>query len=350
MKKIMVSAAVAALLCSCAGDPHQFTLQGQIEGAEGQLYVMNNHGEAIDSAKVEHGAFKFEGTVEKAGLYYLTNSSNPMQITMAEVFFLEPGALKVVKVEDNYRIAGTKANDNYNVLNAAASKIQKEMQAEGTTEERQEELVKEIDRLKTQSIEENLDNILGVALFQEAASELPAEEALAQIEKFTPEMQQSEMLQAIKEHIIKTMKTAVGQPYLDLTQADKDGNAISLKSVVETEGNKYVLLDFWASWCGPCRGEIPHLVASYNSFHAKGFEIYGVSLDENKDAWQSIIEKKQMTWINVSDLKAWQNEGAQLYGVQGIPANFLIECETGKIITKNLRGAELIEKLEELFK
>ena len=111
---------------------------------------------------------------------------------------------------------------------------------------------------------------------------------------------------------------------------------------------KYVLVDFWASWCRPCRAENPNVVRVYNQYKDKGFEILGVSLDKSKDAWLKAIEQDKLTWKHVSDLKFWQSEAAQLYGVSSIPYTILLDPE-GTIIAQNLRGASLERKLAELL-
>ncbi len=125
-----------------------------------------------------------------------------------------------------------------------------------------------------------------------------------------------------------------------------NGDTIQLKNL---QGN-YVLVDFWASWCGPCRNENPNVVKLYNQYHAKGFEIFSVSLDKNKDKWIEAIAKDKLSWKNHgSDLQGWNSAPAQVYQVQSIPATFLLD-KTGKVIAKNLRGSQLEAKLAELFK
>lgn len=130
----------------------------------------------------------------------------------------------------------------------------------------------------------------------------------------------------------------------EIELADPDGNLIKLSSL----RGKYVLLDFWAAWCGPCRRENPNLVRAYANYKDKGFEIFQVSLDRTHEDWVKAIEADNLTWTHVSDLKYWNSEAAQLYGVQSIPASFLLDPE-GKIIAQNLRGPALEEKLKELL-
>lgn len=167
-------------------------------------------------------------------------------------------------------------------------------------------------------------------------------EALGYIDK---SLENNSYVKAANKRVDDAKGTMVGYTATNFSQTTPEGKVVSLSDF----RGKYVLIDFWASWCRPCRMENPNVVAAYNRFKDKGFTVLGVSMDSNKDPWVAAIRQDNLTWTHVSDLKGWGNEVGKIYGVTGIPQNYLIDKE-GKIVAKDLRGPALDEKLAEIIK
>lgn len=155
-----------------------------------------------------------------------------------------------------------------------------------------------------------------------------------------------EVKESIDKAIAAAQKTEIGTKFINITQPDQDGENQNLYAFLK--GKKYVLVDFWASWCGPCRAENPHILKVYDKYKSKGFDVFAISLDDKKDRWLKAVEDDKMPWAQVSDLKGWKNEAAQYYNITAIPMNFLLDAD-GNIIAKNLRGDNLEEQIAKLL-
>ena len=348
MKKVWMAASAVLMLASCSMQP-KFTLTGQIADKDGQWIYLCNREEVVDSTQVSEGAFAFKGVVESPRVLYVADNANLRAASVLQMAIIEEGNLLFEAIEGGFQVSGTPANDARNTVTEQQRQLFQEYRNAETTAERRAEIEVAYEALSKEALEANLDNLYGVILLQNEVYSLSATEADELIARFAPELLQTEMMQQIMEMVDTKRRTEPGMPYIDFSQNDCHGNAISLKSVVENPANKYVLLDFWASWCGPCMAEVPFLKETYEAYHAKGFEIFGVSLDNKQDAWANAIKDKGLFWLHVSDLQGWQNAAAAEYGVRSIPANYLIDCSTGKIVATNLRGEEVAAKVAEFL-
>lgn len=327
--------------------------------------------DAKDSAAVKNGKFVLNGTTAFGNKAYLAlvpmkkDTSNRRGAESYREFYLEKGKYKVVGDGNISKamITGTVAQNDFLLWTAKSEALLaqfKEITQRFTKVYYAK--VKDTVAIKTiqaearpihAKIEAALDSFLFSHPDSYVALDLIATEKTAVIDPkvfetyykpLSKRVLSSYTGQKLTAKYDKAKQIAIGKS-VDFTQTDDKGNEFKLSSLK----GKYVLVDFWASWCGPCRAENPHLLKAYNQLKGKNFEVVGVSLDETKAAWLNAVKQDGMPWIQVSDLKGFKSDLAVKYGISAIPQNFLINPE-GVIIAKDLRGADVNEKLSAFVK
>lgn len=357
MKKIFIPALASLLFLAASCNSNGYKVQGNIENAQDGDTVFfarlaDEGWMPADTAIVSNGKFQIEGTADSSEIfsYFFENESSYYQ----DILFIEPGTITLFLKGSNedVEIKGSKSNEIYRSTMDTLTAYRKEMNSiyekAMSKEEGQrpsEEIMAEIKGLEDKAISflkkqtsDNIDNLAGYFLFASNVSIFTPEEVQGIVEKMPANFKSKPIIQDIIKELEKNQATAVGKQFTDFTVPGIDGKEIKLSEIVKN--NKLTLVDFWASWCGPCRAEMPMVTELYKKYHDKGLEILGVSFDEDETAWKNAVKEMNMTWPQGSELKSWNNEAAQIYGVQGIPYTLLINQE-GTIIAKELRGENL---------
>jgi peroxiredoxin len=343
-----------------------YTINGKIEGLpDGWVWLYHRQTDKqVDSARVKDGNFIMKG-YSSAPEFCLLGISGKEGKEWRLGFWLESRELTLSGKKDSiYKavIKGSATQDEYIQFQAGQTDIgQSESQldklynaARAKNDKPQmdslEKIFDELDKRKRQYVKDYAAGhpasyITAYAVYTTFVFNPEVADLRALYGNLAPVIQSSYFGKQVKASLDAAELTDIGQPAPAFVQNDASGKPVSLASFK----GQYLLLDFWASWCGPCRAENPNVVKAYQKFHPKGFAILGVSLDESKDRWLAAVKKDQLSWTQVSDLKGWQNSVADLYGVKGIPMNYLLDKE-GKILAKGLRGEDLEKKLAELLK
>ncbi|TDQ08241.1 TlpA disulfide reductase family protein [Pedobacter metabolipauper] len=328
MKKLNMLTAFLLIGSSAvtAQQKQDVSIAGTVKGVNsGKIYLQKFNNKmffSIDSAEIKNGKYAFSQKLELPELYGLTlnKEKSPLYI------FLESGKitadLDTARYYSASTISGSKSNDLF-----TAYKKQRDVKID-------------------EFIKQNPGSIVSAyVLYRDFSYRLTPDQIKENISYLDPALQSTPYVSVLNDLVGVLSTVSIGKKAPDFTALDPDGKSVSLSQ----HRGKYVLLDFWAAWCGPCRRENPNVVKAYQKYHAKGFDVFGVSLDKSKAAWVKAIKDDQLTWTQVSDLAFWDSAPAKLYGVRAIPANVLIDPD-GIIVGRNLRGADLDKKLEELIR
>lgn len=389
MKKILILIVALSPFLSCAQSvkknanvqSNTFTLNSTAtkikDGNTIYLVYAQNSKTVLDSVKILNGAFSFKGNINSPAKAALFLNLNPLVVQSTEnadalSFYLEPTNLIITNTDSlkNATITGSKVNDDDKELKkilgpifSQMSGFQSEYRKLSETEQKDSTIMKAFKKKydavamqmppkMEQFVKEHNNSYVSLLVIGDMASNanaLPTAKKL--FASITPEVKKSELGVKLTQYFAQLDAAKIKQPEVgdlatDFIQNDPNGKAVKLSDFK----GKYVLLDFWASWCGPCRQENPNIVAAYNKYNSKGFTVLGVSLDKEngREAWLNAIKNDGLVWTQLSDLKFWQNEVARMYSIESIPTNFLID-PNGKIIAKNLRAEFLHTKLEEIL-
>ena len=340
----------------------KYTVTGDIKGLKTPwLYLEYSVGDSsrMDSVSVKDGHFVFTGQVAQPVMAYLSTKEQYVP------FFLENADIRLkgsIDSLDSVKITGSVSQTSYDSLNASMKGVNDQMNA---VYQEYDQATKQKDTTRELALETRIDSIreLRRADIETFVVSHPASPvSLYQITGMTYSMdypvlermflgldtglQNSPVGVSLAKKLALIKRREVGEKAMDFTQTDMLGQPVQFSQYSK---GKYVLLDFWASWCGPCRAENPNVLKAYNRFKGKNFDVLGVSLDSDSSRWKQAVAKDGMPWMQVADLKGWKNEVARQYGIEAIPFNFLVDTN-GVIIAKDLRGGALEKKLATVLK
>ena len=363
MKRTDIFLLVIIILgCSDPISKNNFSLNLNITGElEQKIYLSKRDAGKwvnIDSSSVVTGEIVLNGQIKDPEMFYLRSGQNLTNI------FIEAGKITFTAHADSINKGitnGSKSQAELDSFNESISLITEQLDtlynqyreaAKNDDQVRLEELSELIDTKDEERLARTIDyayannkSIVSAYLIMTNNYYLELAELDTITSNFDNSIKQTKYVELLLDRIRNLYKVSIGSSFTDFTLNDSTGNPIALSSLI---GENYLLIDFWASWCGPCRRENPNIVAVYNDYNSKGFDIIGVSLDTDKNNWIKAIEKDNLTWSHVSDLQGWNNAAGKLYAVNAIPHSIILD-KNGTIVAKNLRGEELRDKIAELL-
>jgi peroxiredoxin len=364
MKKIIYVLVVICLMVACTSVP-KYIVKGKIDGSDSVTFLLQKRDNGkvitIDSAISKKGSFTMKGgAVNYPQLIQLVAEGTRKRTS----FYIENSEITITGSLDSLfkaKITGSKTQDEYQSLidsnktlsdsySQALTQYQSASQAGNTT--KVAELGKQIESIQTgltdlqkDFIRKHPSSYVSPSILASLSYDMDADEIESLINAMDSAVASVPQVVLLKERVAVMKRVSVGKKAPDFTMNDADGKPVSLSSKI---GSKLLLIDFWAAWCGPCRKENPNVVKVYNEFNKKGFNVFGVSLDQSKEEWIKAIADDKLIWTQVSDLQRGNNAAAKLYAVNSIPSNFLLD-ETGTIIGRNLRGEDLYNKVKEVL-